>query len=452
MRRDTAPDAASLSDPLRPSPTAPHADDGASSGSPHGGSPIVVTGPAIDQQRVTAAGIRRLDSKHVTLYTDLAESPEVDELPHVFDLAVEQWCAYFRIGPDNVETWRMTGYLMDRKERYQGTGLLPDNLPAFLNGYQRGAEMWVYEQPTAYYRRHMLLHEGTHAFMQWQLGGAGPPWYMEGTAELLGTHLWEDGKLQLAYFPHSRDELDHWGRIKIVRTEVEAGRLLSLAQIAAYGPTAHLRNEPYGWCWAAAAFLDGHPDFSLRFRQLTGHVKDSPQAFSDFFFTSFDRDMRQLVEQWQLFVLNIDYGYDVRREAVVYEPLASTPRESASVEIRADRGWQSTGFRVAEGTPYEIQATGRYQVASAPKVWWCEPNGVTIRYHGGRPLGALLAAVSDVDEPLTGTTPLAQPEMIGLGRDIEFSHAGTLFLRVNDSPAELADNAGQIRVDIRRKP
>ena len=49
-----------------------------------------------------------------------------------------------------------------------------------------GAELWLHDQPTAYYRRHLLLHEGTHVFMASFLGGCGPGWYMEGTAELFG--------------------------------------------------------------------------------------------------------------------------------------------------------------------------------------------------------------------------------------------------------------------------
>jgi hypothetical protein len=91
-------------------------------------------------------------------------------------------------------------------------------------------------------------------------------------------------------------------------------------------------------------------------------------------------------------------------------------------------------------------------VARDPKIWWCEPGGVTIRYIEGRPLGMLLAAVSDVSEPLAGITPLAQPTSIGLGGTVTFAESGTLFLRINDSPAELADNAGELVARIEREP
>ncbi len=173
--------------------------------------------PVVDLQRLAAAGIRKLEGTHLTLFTDLPSQPEVDELPRVYDAAIAPWCDYFHVAPNKVALWKMTGYIMDRKERFQATGLLPEDLPPFLNGYQRGPEMWIYEQPSAYYRRHMLLHEGTHAFMNTQLLGCGPPWYMEGMAELMGTHRWQDGQLQLAYFPRRRDEVPQWGRIKMIR-------------------------------------------------------------------------------------------------------------------------------------------------------------------------------------------------------------------------------------------
>ena len=320
---------------------------------------------AIDLQRLKVAGIRKLEGVHLTLYTDVPSRPEVDELPQVFDAAVVPWCQYFRVAADKVATWKMTGYLVDRKERFQGTGLLPDDLPPFLNGYQRGSELWVYEQPSAYYRRHLLLHEGTHAFMNTQLQGCGPPWYMEGIAELMGTHRWQDGHLQLAYFPKHRDEVEQWGRIKLIHTEVAAGRSLTLESIADYGPTAHLKNEPYAWCWAAAAFLDGHPQFSARFRQLPEDVRESAPEFSASFWKLFEADRRQLVEQWQLFVLHLDYGYDLEREAIVYDPPGTALAGSREIRVRADRGWQSAGVRVEAGATYVLEAAGRYQVAQS---------------------------------------------------------------------------------------
>ncbi len=402
----------------------------------------------VDSQQLRAAGVRQLEGRHLVLYTDLPAQPEVDELPQVFDAAVDPWQEYFRVAPARVLDWKVTVCLMGRPERFESAGLLPDDLPPFPNGYQRGPVIWIHEQPSAYYRRHLLLHEGTHAFMNTLLLSCGPPWYMEGIAELMGTHRWQDGRLQLAYFPRTRDEVPEWGRIKMVKEAVSQGRSMTLEAIEAYGPTAHLENEPYAWCWAAAAFLDGHPQFSARFRRLPDHVRDSLTAFSAECSRLFEPDRRQLIEQWQLFVQHLDYGYDLRREAIIYDPPGRDLIGTQEVRIRADRGWQSSGVNVTARTPYHLEASGRYQVAREPAIWWCEPGGVTIRYYEGRPLGMLLAAVSDLSQPLTGDSPLTRPRAIGLGAEVTFEESGTLFLRINEAPADLADNDGELSVRI----
>ena len=310
----------------------------------------------------------------------------------------------------------MTGYLMDRKERFQATGLLPEDLPPFLNGYQRGTEMWVYEQPSAYYRRHLLLHEGTHAFMNTQLRGCGPPWYMEGMAELMGTHRWQDGQLQLAYFPKHRDEVPQWGRIKMIRDEVAAGRSMTLEAIAAYGPTAHLQNEPYAWCWAAAAFLDGHPQFSARFRQLPERRAGQSRGV-----------LREL-----LGAVRGGPAAAGGTVAVVCAAARLRVRLAARGDCVRSAGSGSGGnpgdpgpgrsrlavVRCAGGGGDDLRARGSGALPgrrASREIWWCEPGGVTIRYYAGRPLGMLLAAASDESQPLAGLSPLTQPDADRIG-------------------------------------
>ncbi len=274
--------------------------------------------PAVDPERLAAAGIRQLQGQHITIYTDLPSAPAIDELPRVFDAAVPLWCEYFRLPPRNAQQWQMRGCIMQRHERFLATGLLPRDLPEFLHGYALGGQLWLLEQPSDYYRRHLLLHEGTHAFMQAQLHGMGPPWFAEGLAELLATHRWQDGLLQLHAFPADKELVPHWGRIKLVRDEYAAGRSMSLEQIAEYGPTAHLQNAPYGWSWAAGAFLDGHPDYSERFRRLPRRADQPAREFAQLYRQLFRNDLRQRDEQWQLFVFHLEYGYDLARGDQLY--------------------------------------------------------------------------------------------------------------------------------------
>jgi hypothetical protein len=410
---------------------------------------------AVDEAALAAAGIRKIEGKHLTLYTDLPSSPPIDELPQVFDRAVPQWCEYLGIDAKKIESWKIRGSLMKDKKAFARVGLWSESLPPFLHGYARAGELWLYDQPSQYYRRHLLLHEGTHAIMLAHLGGAGPPWYMEGVAELLATHRWggdnlTGGKLTLNYFPKSREEVPELGRIKIVRDAFAGGAGKSLNEIINYDGTAHLQNEPYGWCWAAAAFLDGHPRYRERFRALVKQMQLTDAAFNNHLREVFQKDLPAIAEEWQVFVAGMEYGYDIHREAIDFAPGQAIGEDAMTLNVSVDRGWQSSGIKVEAGKTYRLTAQGRFQIVKEPKIWWCEPGGVTIRYHRGRPLGMLIAAVRADDFKVGDASGLLQPESVGLGVDFTPKQSGTLMLRINDSPAELADNEGMVAVEIKR--
>ncbi len=400
----------------------------------------------IDDARVAAEGIRKLQGKHLILYTDLDSEPEVDELPAVFDRAFPQWCEYLGVDAKEHDDWSLTGILMRDKQRFRRAGLMPDDLPPFPHGYARNFEFWLYEQPSAYYRRHLLLHEGTHGFMNTLLGSCGPPWYMEGIAELLATHRWRDGRLTLNVFPADRDEVPMWGRVKIVKEAYAERRGRHLRDVIEYSRTAHRQNEPYGWCWAAAAFLDGHPRYRERFRELPELVRYAD--FSRRFDTMMAADWDPLCEEWELFVADLEYGYDTVRNAIDFQPGAPLPRGGASATVAADRGWQSSRLFLEAGKTYRLAAAGRYQVADHPQIWWCEPGGVTIRYWDGQPLGILLAAVRPEKYDPPTPSALVRALVVGLKAEIRPTESGTLYFRINDSPAELADNAGILTVRV----
>jgi len=386
-------------------------------------------------------GLRRIESKHLVLYTDLEEADEVNELPHVFDLAIPQWCSFFEIDAKVTSDWRMTAYLMKNQERFRSTQLLPTNLPPFLHGYQRDGELWLNEQPSSYYRRHLLLHEGTHGFMNQWLGGNGPPWFSEGLAEYLGTHVWRDGQLQLGYVPRDNEEAPHWGRVKIIKDEVAAGRALSLTQVMQFGPRAHLNVEPYAWCWAAVLLMDQHPAFH---DALHASLQDLQQP-TDAFFTKMKgrigKHWNELELNWQVLLMNMDYGYDVRAAAV---QLMDQPAQMP-ITISSKLCWQSTGFELEKGKSYELSATGRFKIAERSKPWMSEANGITIHYYHGQPLGLLLAAVVPDDQPerLRAVIP------VGLHATITPKESGTLFFCVNENPAQLGDNEGEIKVEVK---
>jgi hypothetical protein len=287
-------------------------------------------------------------------------------------------------------------------------------------------------------------------------GGTGPPWYSEGMAEMLATHRWDGERLTLNHFPSSSADVPRLGRVQIVQTGFDGGQAPSLPAVLAYDSHAHLKNEPYGWCWGACAFLDGHPRYRQRFRTLVKQL--ARPDFNQYVQQLYGLDWAHVCEEWQIFVANVEYGYDFQRMAVDFPPAGVTePRDArkpggppvkTKAEIAADRGWQASSLRLEAGHTYRLTATGRYQVADKPRVWWCEPGGVTFDYYHGQPLGVLLAAVRPDDFDSKRGSPLVKPLVAGLAATLKPAESGTLWLRINESAAKLEDNAGTLTVVV----
>lgn len=399
----------------------------------------------LDEARVAAEGIRKLASHHLILYTDLPSAASVDELPGVFDLAFPQWCAYFQIPAEEHADWSMTGFLIADRGRFERSGLIPEGLASFKNGYTFNHEFWIYEQETEYYRRHLLLHEGTHGFMLTLLGSCGPPWYMEGMAEMFGTHRWTDGALTLGVMPRNRDDVPGWGRTRIIQDALAARRALGLRTVFGYGSEAHQDNAAYAWSWAAVVMLDGDPRWRERFRTMPRHVRSA--RFQEEFDALFASDLPAMAEQWQVFVADLDYGCDIARAAVDFTPGKPLAANGGSATVQADRGWQNSGMSLAPGQKVRLTAAGRYQVAKEPQIWWCEPGGVSIRYYRGKPVGMLLAALRP-EGPLEGASGLLRPMPVGLSGVVGSAAGGTLYFRINDSAGEMDDNTGSLTVQF----
>jgi hypothetical protein len=407
--------------------------------------------PEVDEAKCAAREIRKLTSKHLILYTDVASAPAVDELPAVFDLAIPQWLAYFGIESKRAEKWQMVAVLAKDKERFAGTGLWPDDLPQFLHGFMRDRQFWLYEQPSDFYRRELLLHEGTHGFMWSFLAGLGPPWYAEGMAELLGTHDWSDGKLTLGVIPPSKEFSPMWGRVKVLKDGYAANKALALDEIMKYSSNAHLQTEPYAWSWAAAVFFDHDPKYQKTFREAPQSVADVTNQFGERLLNRLPEPRWQVHEQWQCFVFNIEYGYDVARESIVRkESPMPLPEGGSTIEVAADRGWQSSGYTLEAGKTYQLTASGRFQIGKSSKPWMSEAGGITLKYYKGQPIGMLLAAVTD-EGKTGGLSPLVRPLAIGASGELKCEREGVLYLRVNDSPAEIADNRGTSVVNVTAK-
>ena len=165
----------------------------------------------LDDDKLAANGIRKLTSKYLILYTDCRAALRSIGFPR----CSTRPC---RSGPD-ISASTSPKPRIGRPARFSSviagdsnrSGCCRLGARSSSTAFRCGAELWLRDQPTPYYRRHLLLHEGTHVFMASFLGGCGPGWYMEGIAELFGTHRLDEttGELDDAdHAPKSRRSAD----------------------------------------------------------------------------------------------------------------------------------------------------------------------------------------------------------------------------------------------------
>ena len=148
-------------------------------------------------------------------------------------------------------------------------------------------------------------------------------------------------------------------------------------------------------------------------------------------------------------IATLDYGYDFRRMQIDSKPAERLAGDKASIEVTADRGWQSSGLRLQPGK-YRSRRSGRYQIGTVPRVWFCEPGGVTIRYYRGRPLGILLAAVRTDEADAGPNDGLFKPLAVGQGTTLELERPATLYFRINDRAGQSCRQRRHARRNDRR--
>jgi hypothetical protein len=407
--------------------------------------------PKHDDERLAAVGIHRYASQRLVLYTDIARE-DAAPLPPLIDKAYDALTEYFGPLPparDGGE-FQMTGYLIGDDALFREAGLIPENLPPFEHGRHRRNEFWMRDQKHDYYRRHLLIHEVTHCVTTYIPDTSAPVWYFEGIAELFGTHrLRDDGTFEWGVMPDAAENFAGLGRITLIRNDYAAGKGLTLDQVQSLPVDVYLKPEPYAWSWALCHFMARHPRYGERFREAGRHRQG--REFIPWLTERFAADARDLNTEWALFTLNLQYGYDLPRSAIDFVP--GTPLDdiapSRDVEVAADRGWQSSQVRLKAGEEYAVTATGRFTLANEPKPWVSEPQGISIRYFDGYPLGRLLACIRQEDAEPDAEESMLKVLSIGQERRFTAPITGTLYLRLNDSWSELADNRGAAQVTIR---
>ena len=430
----------------------------------------------IELQLVIEAGLTVYAGKHLILFSDIRDADKAYDLIRSYDAAVPQWCKYFDIDVQRAADWKLRAFLLqgpNQTQRFEQAKLITEKLPPFAAGYQKDHNLYLYNQPGPYYTRHLLLHEGTHAFMQWFLNGFGAPWYSEGIAEKLAVHNRTENSVKLNFRLTSREKAPYWGRVKLIKDEYAAGYAMTLSDVLAI-PNESFRNvRYYAWSWAGCEFFDNHPLTKQAFNELKQSVALPPEQFTADFKEKLKPHWEQLVKDWAIFIEEMDYGVEIQRSRII----TATNLDEANPDahhylVKTDHGWQQTRLTVKAGDRLKIQSSGRFKVgqSAAPRLaaddqlpptgaptypWYCESNGVTLEYYRGQPLGMLTAGVLFSDPQRQNTKgalawrvlsiPAAGPE-----REITVPVDGVLCFRINESPAKLDDNKGALDVRCQR--
>ena len=391
----------------------------------------------VDEARARAAGIRKLTGKHLVLYTDVPSEP--GGRPPAGRLRSGRAAVGRVLRRRHGKDSQLASAGLSHRRPPPVRSARPDAAPAttnFTNGISIGREFWLYDQPTRLLpappdaaRRHARVH-GRRSSAAADRAGTwkAPPSCSARTASTSDT-----GQLTLRIMPQSRDEVPMLGPHQVDPTTpspTDACSTLPPCMKSTIASSSATKPTPGA---------GRRPSFSIRIRATaTAFANCANNVPRPELQRSLPPNLRRRLGRSAGRVAGVhrDARPRLRLRAHGDRLSAAASRSTdgrAPSTIAADRGWQSSGVRLEAGKSYRVTATGRYEIAERRrKPWPCEPGGVTIDYHDGRPLGMLLGAIDGTNA--TATT-LADPFAIGLGTTIKPTASGTLYLRVNDSPA-----------------
>jgi hypothetical protein len=408
------------------------------------------------------AGLRLLEGRHLVLATDrpVRDGDGVAELPAVFDEAFTAWCGHYGMDPADHADWRCFGCLVVDREKFRAAGLLPDTLPPFENGFCDRNRFWLMDQSNPAYRRHLLLHEGVHAFTLTLRELATPVWYNEGIAEYLATHRLERGangglRFVLTPLPAQPDDVEQLGRIEKLRELRSERGLPALDTVLALPVGRHGAIADYAASWAAVAMLANHPAYARGFAAL----ERGPLGpdFNARLAALPGWDPARAARDYAAFIDDIDYGWDFSRMAIDWSPgLPLTRRVTLAVD--ASQGWQNPGVAAAAGRRYAFTATGRVGLGSVTdatsgtvKPLESEADGISLEWYRGQPTGRLLIG-QWVERSAEGDPPRFVVLASGAQGELTAAADGPLFLRLNGPPGRLAAHDGTISVAVTPLP
>lgn len=234
-----------------------------------------------------------LRTEHYDLYIEGLDAAETGRMLEQLHAQLSQ---YFGCCPQG----RLSVALYATRERWAAAIAADGQTAPYGGGYYapatRKAYAWV--QPSAYFTRHVLLHEATHQF-HWltstdnQFPSAN--WYTEGLAEYFAMHNWDGQRLQTGTIPSVTLE-DY--PAKALRNFVSAGGDLARMLPHAGRPES----------WAMVHFLVNK--YPAQFRQLSAGLDrrvDPQEAWQ----RAFGRDIAGFSQEYRQWVASHAQPWEV---------------------------------------------------------------------------------------------------------------------------------------------
>ncbi|MBC7966474.1 MAG: hypothetical protein H7Z17_11195, partial [Fuerstia sp.] len=415
--------------------------------------------PKLNRDELLAEGLRIVESEHLILVTDLPLE-SVSDLPRLADAlfaTLEQ-----RLGkqaPDLAGTkFQVTGFLMDARDRFERAGVLPSEEYPIRHGRHLGYRFWMNNQTADYYRRHLLLHEFVHCFLMSEYGmlDIPPLWYTEGIAEYFATHrLHADvAQSEFGILPATVEGFEGWHRIAEIRRHFNqepsvTGELAGIVplQTVLHPPDTTFQDDvQYANAWALVWLINHHPELQPEFAALA--ACRTRRQFEEAMARVPETTLRQLDQVWPLYLdgLHEADAANVRFPALTtLKPQGSTGDNALPAEFVMDVGqqWASTGLSLTAGQEIVIECKGRYVVEETTKPWFSEPDGITIDYVDGRPLGEVIGTIISADG-----TQTTRHIPIGTYKKLQVPIDGILWLQTNDHWSKRVQNQGTVTVRV----
>lgn len=196
--------------------------------------------------------LERVEGQHYVLLHDTTER-QAAEYVQVLDAAWPEYRGFFEAEPALAEGEKLRVVFTTTKEAFVAA-LEADGEPVPESGgyYAPGSRTaYLWQQPTIYYTRCLLLHEAAHQYhylARTQNRSLPLGWYVEGIAEYLCRHRWDGQQLELGVLPlislkdYAAAALSELGADEALSSAYESG---ALSRPLSWALVSYLQSEPH---------------------------------------------------------------------------------------------------------------------------------------------------------------------------------------------------------------